>query len=273
LEAVCVKKTFLVPAATTLFGWHKWTNKPGFYNCKAAVKMWLGGKLSQVQRDEYEEHYLIARNGARLTIKRAARGLLRTPTAKSCGRERESQLAKDLVRGPKRAEWLAMAAAGCWRLPSSQLCCDIRSIRNTVTISHKRGKRRNQVAWRKILFNSHALRGVKTRGRRGKTLAIFARLKGLLLNLTLYLLGAFDITSPKSRPKGGTRALEVQRLAGPGKQPKPGGASSYSWPGCCFQAKSTSWRSTGDTDGRPAKSIRQNDAGRLPSTVEFSFLR
>jgi len=100
---------------------------------QAAVKYVLG-ELSQVQRDEYEEHYF---DCAECAVDIKALATFADTTREVLRRERESQLAKELV--PARGGWLRWLQPVV-AVPVFAALLLIIAYQNTVTIPQARGR-------------------------------------------------------------------------------------------------------------------------------------
>src|SRR5438093_9115401 len=135
----------------------------GAIRLQAAVKYVLG-ELSQVQRDEYEEHYF---DCAECATDIKALATFADTTREVLPQERANQFAKELApAGGGWLRWLQPIVA----VPAFAALLLIIAYQNTVTIPQARQEATSGVA--QILFNSHALRGVNTAGEEGRTLAI-----------------------------------------------------------------------------------------------------
>jgi len=220
---------------------------------QAAVKYVLG-ELSQVQRDEYEEHYF---DCAECAVDIKALATFADTTREVLRRERESQLAKDLV--PARGGWLRWLQPVV-AVPAFAALLLIIAYQNTVTIPQAREEATSGVA--QILFNSHALRGVNTAGEEGRTLAIRPD-EAFFLNFDFVPTRSFDNYIAQVEAQDG-RVLLRSKIAGgnANQEAHLPIAAGMLLPGKYVLAF------YGDPDGS-GKVNRQNDAGRLPFTVEF----
>src|SRR6266436_4654192 len=106
---------------------------------QAAVKYVLG-ELSQVQRDEYEEHYF---DCAECAVDIKALATFADTTREVLRRERESQLAKELV--PARGGWLRWLQPVV-AVPAFAALLLIIAYQNTVTIPHAKQEATSGVA-------------------------------------------------------------------------------------------------------------------------------
>ena len=220
---------------------------------QAAVKYVLG-ELSQVQRDEYEEHYF---DCAECAVDIKALATFADTTREVLRRERESQLAKELV--PARGGWLRWLQPVV-AVPVFAALLLIIAYQNTVTIPQAREEATSGVA--QILFNSHALRGVNTAGEEGRTLAIRPD-EAFFLNFDFVPTRSFDnYIAQVEAPDG--RVLFRAKIAGGNANQE---AHLPITAGMLLPGKYV-LAFYGDADGS-GKVNRQNDAGRLPFTVEF----
>jgi len=219
---------------------------------QAAVKYVLG-ELSQVQRDEYEEHYFDCAEcavdiKALATFADTAREVLR--------QEKANQLAKEAL--PARGRWLHWFQPVV-TVPAFAALLLIIAYQNTVTIPQAR---EGASSGAQILFNSHALRGVNTAGEEGRTLAIRPD-EAFFLNFDFVPTRSFDnYIAQLEAPDG--RVLLRSRIAGgnANQEAHLPIAAGMLHPGKYVLAF------YGDTGGS-GKIGRQNDAGRLPFAGEF----
>lgn len=130
---------------------------------RAGVKYVLG-ELSQVQRDQYEEHYF---DCAECAIDIKALATFADTTREVLRQERAKQLAKESER--ERGGWLRWLQPVV-AIPAFAALLLIIAYQNTVTIPHARQEATSGMS--QILFNSHPLRGVNTAGEEGRTLLI-----------------------------------------------------------------------------------------------------
>src|SRR6266699_912585 len=220
---------------------------------QAAVKYVLG-ELSQVQRDEYEEHYFDCADcavdiKALATFADTAREVLR--------QEKANQFAKNLV--PARPAWLRWLQPVI-AVPAFAALLLIIAYQNAVTIPDAKQEATSGVS--QILFNSHALRGVNTAGEEGRTLLIRPD-EAFFLNFDFVPTRSFDSYIGQLEGQDG-RVLLRSRIAGGNANqeahlPIPAGMLH---PGKYVLAF------YGDP-GATGKVNPQNDAGRLPFTVDF----
>ena len=220
---------------------------------QAAVKYVLG-ELSQVQREEYEEHYF---DCAECAIDIKALATFADTTREVLRQEKENRLAKNLV--PARGGWLRWLQPVV-AVPAFAALLLIIAYQNTVTIPQVKQEATSSVP--QILFNSHPLRGVNTAGEEGRTLSI--RLdEAFFLNFDFVPTRSFDSYIGQLENAEG-RVLLRSRIAGGNANqeahlPIP---ASMLHPGKYVLAF------YGDP-GASGKVNPQNDAGRLPFTVEF----
>ncbi len=220
---------------------------------QAAVKYVLG-ELSQVQRDEYEEHYFDCAEcavdiKALATFADTAREVLR--------QEKANQLAKESV--PARGGWLRWLQPVI-AVPAFAALLLIIAYQNAVTIPDAKQEATSGVS--QILFNSHALRGVNTAGEEGRTLLIRPD-EAFFLNFDFVPTRSFDSYIGQLEGQDG-RVLLRSRIAGGNANqeahlPIPAGMLH---PGKYVLAF------YGDP-GATGKINPQNDSGRLPFAVEF----
>jgi hypothetical protein len=220
---------------------------------QAAVKYVLG-ELSQVQREEYEEHYF---DCVECAVDIKALATFADTTREVLRQEREEQFAKDLV--PARGgllRWFQPVVA----VPAFAALLLIIAYQNTVTIPH--AKEEASFGTAQVMFNSYPLRGVNTAGEEGRTLSIRPA-EAFFLNFDFVPTRNFDNYMGQLEDAEG-RVLLRSRIAGGNANqeahlPIPAGMLH---PGKYVLAF------YGDP-GASGKVNRQNDAGRLPFTVEF----
>jgi hypothetical protein len=220
---------------------------------QAAVKYVLG-ELSQVQREEYEEHYF---DCAECAVDIKALATFADTTREVLRQEKASQFAKDLV--PARGGWLRWFQPVV-AVPAFAALLLIIAYQNTVTIPQVKQEATSSVS--QILFDSHPLRGVNTAGEEGRTLSIRPD-ETFFLNFDFVPTRSFDNYIGQLEDAGG-RVLLRSRIAGGNANqeahlPIPAGMLR---PGKYVLAF------YGDP-GASGKVNPQNDAGRLPFTVEF----
>lgn len=222
---------------------------------QAAVKYVLG-ELSQVQREEYEEHYF---DCAECAIDLRALATFADTTREVLRREKASALAADPA--PVGGGWLR------WLQPVTAVPAFaalalllIVTYQNTVTIP--RGREETTSGASQILFNSHPLRGVNTAGEEGRTLSIRPD-EAFFLNFDFVPTRSFDNYIGQLEDAEGHVLLRSRIAGGSANQEAHLPISSgMLHPGKYVLAF------YGDPYGS-GKINPQNDAGRLPFTVEF----
>jgi hypothetical protein len=220
---------------------------------QVAVKYVLG-ELSQVQREEYEEHYF---DCAECAVDIKALATFADTTREVLRQERDHQFAKDLVSARSGwLRWLQPIAA----VPAFAALLLIIAYQNTVTIPHAKEEASSGVA--QIMFSSYPLRGVNTAGEEGRTLSIRAG-EAFFLNFDFVPTRSFDNYIGQLEDAEGHVLLRSRIAGGNANQeahlPIPAGMLH---PGKYVLAF------YGDP-GASGKINVQNDAGRLPFTVEF----
>jgi hypothetical protein len=220
---------------------------------QAAVKYVLG-ELTQVQREEYEEHYF---DCAECAIDIKALATFADTTREVMRQEKANQLAKDLV--PARGAWLRWLQPVV-AVPAFAALLLIIAYQNTVTIPHT--KQEATGGGSQILFNSHPLRGVNTAGEEGRTLSIRPD-EAFFLNFDFVPTRRFDNYIGQLEALDG-RVLLRSRIAGgnANQEAHLPIAAGMLHPGKYVLAFYGDPGATGEIN-------RQNDAGRLPFTVEF----
>ena len=220
---------------------------------QAAVKYVLG-ELSPVQREEYEEHYFDCGECA-VDIKALA--TFADTTREVLRQEREKQLAQALV--PERGGWLRWLQP-IVAVPAMAALLLIIAYQNTVTIPKAREEGSSGAA--QIAFSSYPLRGVNTAGEEGRTLAIRAS-EAFSLDFDFVPTRSYDNYIGQLEDAEGRVLLRSKIAGGNANQeahlPIPAGMLH---PGKYVLAF------YGDP-GASGKTNPQNDAGRLPFTVEF----
>jgi hypothetical protein len=220
---------------------------------QAAVKYVLG-ELSPVQREEYEEHYF---DCAECAIDIKALATFADTTREVLRQEKENRLAKNLV--PARGGWLRWLQPVV-AVPAFAALLLIIAYQNTVTIPHVKQEATSSVS--QILFNSHPLRGVNTAGEEGRTLSIRPD-EAFFLNFDFVPTRSFDSYIGQLENAEG-RVLLRSRIAG-------GNANQEAHlpiPARMLHPGKYVLAFYGDP-GASGKVNPQNDAGRLPFTVEF----
>jgi hypothetical protein len=220
---------------------------------QAAIKYVLG-ELAKVQRDAYEEHYFDCAECA-VDIKAlaafadTAREVLRPGPA--------SAVAKDPL--PARSGWFAWLKP-IVAVPAFAALLLVIGYQSFVAIPRAREAAVGRAS--QILFNSHPLRGVNTAGEEGRTLTIRPD-EAFFLNFDFVPTQRFDSYIGQLEDAQG-RVLLRSKIAGANANqeahlPVPAGMLR---PGKYVLAF------YGDP-GATGKLNPQNDAGRLPFTVEF----
>ncbi len=219
-----------------------------------AAEKYILGDFPQNLRDEYEEHFFDCAECAR-DLKAAAifvdtsREVLRTEPQRSI--EKHTAPAS-----PGWFAWLRPVIA----VPAFALLLLILGYQNLVTIPHSKETAGRGAA--PILFSSYPLRGVNTAGDEGRTLSIRAG-EAFLLNFDFVPTRTFDNYIAQVQDASGHVLLESQ-IAGANANreahlPIPAGLLHPGQYVLAFY---------GDP-GATGKVTPQNDAGRLPFTVEF----
>jgi hypothetical protein len=220
---------------------------------QAAVKYVLG-ELSQVQREEYEEHYF---DCGECAIDLKALATFADTTREVLRQERASQLAKDLASA--RGGWLRWFQP-VTAVPAFAALLLLIVYQNTVMIPHAREVASSGTA--QIIFSSYPLRGVNTAGEEGRTLSIRPA-EAFFLNFDFVPTRSFDGYIAQLEDTQGHVLLRSKIAGGNANQeahlPIPAGMLH---PGKYVLAF------YGDP-GVSGKVNPQNDAGRLPFTVEF----
>jgi hypothetical protein len=220
---------------------------------QGAVKYVLG-ELSSVQREEYEEHYF---DCAECAVDIKALATFADTTREVLRQEREKQLAKDLV--PARGGWLSWLQP-IVAVPAFAALLLIIGYQNTVTIPQAREEASSGAA--QILFSSYPLRGVNTAGEEGRTLSIRPA-EAFFLNFDFVPTRSFDSYISQLEDAEGHVLLRSRVAGGNANQeahlPIPAGMLHVGKYILAFY---------GDPSAT-GKVNPQNDAGRLPFTVEF----
>ena len=220
---------------------------------QAAVKYVLG-ELSQVQRDEYEEHYF---DCAECAIDMKALATFADTAREVLRQEKANQLAKESV--PARGGWLRWLQP-IVAVPAFTALLLIIAYQNAVTIPHAKEEATSGVS--QILFNSYPLRGVNTAGEEGRTLLIRPD-EAFFLNFDFVPTRGFDSYIGQLEAPDGHVLLRSRIAGGNANQEAhlPIAAGTLH-PGKYVLAF------YGDP-GATGKINPQNDAGRLPFAVEF----
>ncbi len=220
---------------------------------QAAIKYVLG-ELPQAQRDAYEEHYFDCAEcsidiKALATFADTAREVLRQEPANS--------VAKDPL--PARRGWFAWLRP-IVAVPAFAALLVVIGYQSFVSIPRARESAAGEAS--QILFNSHPLRGVNAAGEEGRTLSIRPD-EAFFLNFDFVPTRSFGSYIGQLEDAQGRVLLRSKIAGGNANQeahlPVPAGMLH---PGKYVLAF------YGDP-GASGKVNPQNDAGRLPFTVEF----
>jgi len=219
-----------------------------------AAEKYVLGEFPQNLRDEYEEHFFDCAECA-LDLKAAAAFV---------------DVSREVLRADqeKSAEKIAVPAQGRWlswfrpiiAVPAFAALLLLLGYQSLVTIPNVKEKAAGGGA--QVLFNSYPLRGVNTAGEEGRTLSIRPG-EAFLLNFDFVPTRSFDTYICQLEDAQGHLVLRAKIAGGNANQeahlPIPAGALH---PGKYVLAF------YGDP-GATGKVNPQNDAGRLPFTVEF----
>jgi len=220
---------------------------------QAAVKYVLG-ELSQVQREEYEEHYF---DCAECAVDLQALATFADTTREVLRQEKANVLAAEPV--PARGGWLR------WLQPVTAVpvfAALLLVIGYQSFIAIPQAKKEATPGASLFLFNSYPLRGVNTAGEEGRTLSIQPD-EAFFLNFDFVPTRSFDSYIGQLEDANGRVLLRSKIAGGNANQEAhlPVAAGTLH-PGKYVLAF------YGDPDGG-GKINPQNDAGRLPFTVEF----
>ncbi len=226
---------------------------------QAAIKYVLG-ELPQVQRDAYEEHYF---DCAECAIDIKALATFADTARETMLQERRLQEGQKFVVAdpvPAPAGWFAWLKP-IVAVPAFVALLVVIGYQSFVSIPRAREAAAGGSA-SQILFNSHPLRGVNTAGEEGRTLSIRPD-EAFFLDFDFVPTRSFDSYIGQLEDAQG-RVLLRSKIAGVNANqeahlPVPAGMLH---PGKYILAF------YGDP-GASGKSNPQNDAGRLPFTVEF----
>jgi len=220
---------------------------------QAAVKYVLG-ELTPAQREEYEEHYFDCAECA-MDIKALA--TFADTTRELLRRERETQRAAELA--PARGGWLSWLQPVV-AVPAMAALLLIIAYQNTVTIPQAKQEGGSGAA--QIAFSAYPLRGVNTAGDEGRKLSIRAA-EAFSVDFDFVPTRSYDNYICQLEDAEGHVLLRSKIAGGNANQeahlPIPAGMLH---PGKYILAF------YGDP-GASGEANRQNDAGRLPFTVEF----
>jgi hypothetical protein len=219
-----------------------------------AAEKYVLGELPQALRDEYEEHFFDCAECA-LDLKTAAAFV---DTSREVMRaERTKPTASDPV--PSRGGWLAWIRP-IVAVPAFATLLIVLGYQNFVTIPKAKENATNGGG--QVLFNSYPLRGVNTAGEEGRTLSIRAG-EAFLLNFDFVPTRSFDGYVCQLEDAQGNSILRVRIAAANANQEAHLPVSAgLLHPGKYVLAY---YRDPGAS----GKINSQDDAGRLPFTVEF----
>ena len=220
---------------------------------QAAVKYVLG-ELSQVQREEYEEHYF---DCAECAVDLQALATFADTTREVLRQGKANALAADAV--PLRGGWPR------WLQPVTAVpvfAALLLVIGYQSFIAIPQAKKEATPGASLFLFNSYPLRGVNTAGEEGRTLSIQPD-EAFFLNFDFVPTRSFDSYIGQLEDANG-RVLLRSKIAGgnANQEAHLPVAAGILHPGKYVLAF------YGNPDGG-GKINPQNDAGRLPFTVEF----
>lgn len=219
----------------------------------AAVKYVLG-ELPQDLRDAYEEHYFDCAECA-LDVRAAA---VFTDNARNvlCQVEREASLKAAAPAGSRWLAWLRPVIA----VPAFAVLLLVVIYQNTVTIPRARDEASFGAA--QIMFSSYPLRGVNTAGEEGRTLSIRPR-EAFFLNFDFVPTRSFDNYIGQLEDAQGHVLLRSRIAGGNANQ-----EAHLPIRAGMLHAGKYVLAFYGDP-GNSGKVNPQNDAGRVPFTVEF----
>jgi len=219
-----------------------------------AAEKYVLGELPQAIREEYEEHYFDCTECA-LDLKAA---VVFVDTSREVLRS-EKEKSVEIDRVPEPGEWFSWIKP--WvAVPTFAALLLLLGYQSFVTVPRVKEQAASDAA--QILFNSYPLRGVNTAGEDGRTLSIRPE-EAFLLNFDFVPTRSFDSYIAQLEDGEGHTLLQL-RIAGgnanreahlpiPARMLHPGKyiLAFYGDPGASGKIRS------------------QNDAGRLPFTVEF----
>jgi hypothetical protein len=219
-----------------------------------AAEKYVLGELPQAIREEYEEHYFACAECA-LELKDAvvfvdaSREVLRS----------EKEKPVEIGRVPEPGQWLSWIKP--WvAVPTFATLLLLLGYQSFVTVPKVKEQAARDAA--QILFNSYPLRGVNTAGEDGRTLSIRPG-EAFLLNFDFVPTRSFDSYIAQLQDGEGHTLLQL-RIAG-------GNANREAYlpvPAGMLQPGKYMLAFYGDP-GASRKISSQDDAGRLPFTVEF----
>jgi hypothetical protein len=219
-----------------------------------AAEKYVLGELPQAIREEYEEHYFDCAECA-LDLKAAV--VFVDTSREVFGSEKEKSVEIDRV--PEPGGWFSWIKP--WvAVPTFAALLLLLGYQSFVTVPKVKERAASDAT--QILFNSYPLRGVNTAGEDGRTLSIRPG-EAFLLNFDFVPTRSFDSYIAQLQDGEGHTLLQL-RIAGgnanreahlpiPARMLHPGKyiLAFYGDPGASGKIRS------------------QNDAGRLPFTVEF----
>ena len=219
-----------------------------------AAEKYVLGELPQAIREEYEEHYFDCAECA-LDLKAAvvfvdtSREVLRS--------EKEKSVEIDRVPWPgKWFSWLKPWVA----VPTFAALLLVLGYQSFVTVPKVKEQAASDAA--QILFNSYPLRGVNTAGEDGRTLSIRPG-EAFLLNFDFVPTRSFDSYIAQLQDGEGHTLLRLRIAGGDANR-----EAHLPIPARMLQPGKYILAFYGDP-GASGKIRSQNDAGRLPFTVEF----
>ena len=219
-----------------------------------AAEKYVLGELPQAIREEYEEHYFDCTECA-LDLKAA---VVFVDTSREVLRS-EKEKSVEIDRVPEPGEWFSWIKP--WvAVPTFAALLLLLGYQSFVTVPRVKEQAASDAA--QILFNSYPLRGVNTAGENGRTLSIRPG-EAFLLNFDFVPTRSFDSYIAQLQDGDGHTLLQLKIAGGnanreahlpiPARMLHPGKyiLAFYGDPGASGRIRS------------------QNDAGRLPFTVEF----
>ena len=219
-----------------------------------AAEKYVLGEISQALRDEYEEHFFDCAECA-LDIKAAA--AFADNSREVMRAEREKPFERNLI--PARGGWFSWFRP-IVAVPAFAVLLLLLGYQNFVTLRSAKQKPPSGPA--QILFSSYPLRGVNTAGEEGRTLSIRSG-EAFLLNFDFVPTHRFDSYIAQLQDAVGHVLLQAKIAGGSAnREAHLPIAAGMLHPGTYVLAF------YGDPDGT-GKINPQNDAGRLPFTVEF----
>ena len=219
-----------------------------------AAEKYVLGEFPQAIREEYEEHYFDCAECA-LDLKAV---VVLVDTSREVLRS-EKEKSVEIDRVPEPGEWFSWIKP--WvAVPTFAALLLVLGYQSFVTVPKVKEQAASDAA--QILFNSYPLRGVNTAGEGGRTLSIRPG-EAFLLNFDFVPTRSFDSYIAQLQDGEGHTLLQL-RIAG-------GNANREAHlpiPARMLQPGKYILAFYGDP-GASGKIRSQNDAGRLPFTVEF----